>query len=70
MVILSPTPPVECLSTKASGLPSRRRSVKSIRSPEFTMAVVQRAISRPVIPRRKIAINRADICSSCTRPWV
>jgi len=34
MVILSPTPPVECLSTNASGLPSRRRSVKSSRSPE------------------------------------
>ena len=33
-------------------------------------AVVQRAISWPVIPRRKMAINRADICSSCTRPWV
>ena len=45
MVILSPTPPVECLSTNASGLPSRRRSVKSIRSPEPTMAAVQRAIS-------------------------
>ena len=45
MVILSPTPPVECLSTNASGLPSRRRSVKSIRSPEATIAAVQRAIS-------------------------
>ena len=48
MVILSPTPPVECLSTRASGLPSRRRSVKSIRSPEATIAAVQRAISPPV----------------------
>ena len=28
MVILSPTPPVECLSTNASGLPSRRRSAE------------------------------------------
>ena len=70
MVILSPTPPVECLSTNASGLPSRRRSVKSIRSPESTIAAVQRAISSPVMPRRKIAISSADICSSATRPWV
>ncbi len=45
MVILSPTPPVECLSTNASGLPSRRRSPKSNRSPESIMAAVQRAIS-------------------------
>jgi hypothetical protein len=73
MVILSPTPPVECLSTNASGLPGaseRRRSLKSIRSPELTIAAVQRAISVPVIPRKKIAISSADICSSATRPWV
>ena len=36
MVILSPTPPVECLSTNASGFSLRRRSVKSSRSPELT----------------------------------
>src|SRR6478672_1439675 len=70
MVILSPTPPVECLSTNANGFPSRRRSVKSIRSPEATMAAVQRAISASVMPRRKIAISSADICSSATRPCV
>ncbi|SHU81426.1 Uncharacterised protein [Mycobacteroides abscessus subsp. abscessus] len=70
MVILSPTPPVECLSTSASGRPSRRRSVKSKRSPESTMAAVQRAISAGVMPRRKIAISSADICASATRPWV
>ena len=34
------------------------------------MAAVQRAISAPVMPRRKIAISSADICSSATRPWV
>ncbi len=34
------------------------------------MAAVQRAISAPVIPRRKIAISSADICSSATRPSV
>ena len=44
--------------------------MKSIRSPEPTIAAVQRAISWPVIPRRKIAISSADICSSATRPWV
>ena len=71
MVILSPTPPVECLSTSASGVPSiDRRLVKSSRSPESIIAAVQRAISAPVIPRRKIAINSADICASATRPWV
>src|ERR1700754_2284076 len=70
MVILSPTPPVECLSTSASGLPSRRRSVKSIRSPEATIAAVQPAVPRPATPPRKIAISSADICSSATRPLV
>ena len=34
------------------------------------MADVHRAISPEFMPRRKIAINSADICSSCTRPWV
>ncbi len=70
MVILSPTPPVECLSTVGSGLPSRRRSLKSRCTPEAIIAVVHREISARSIPRRKIAINKADICSSATRPWV
>ena len=34
------------------------------------MAAVQREISPRSIPRRKIAISSADICSSATRPWV
>jgi hypothetical protein len=41
-----------------------------MRSPEATIAAVQRAISGPVMPRRKMAISKADICSSATRPWV
>ena len=64
-MILSPTPPVECLS--AVGLP---RAEKSIRSPELIIALVQRAISRRVIPFRKIAMASADICSSATTPRV
>ena len=37
---------------------------------EATIAAVQRAISARVIPRRKIAISSAAICSSATRPSV
>jgi hypothetical protein len=44
-VILSPTPPVECLSTVGNALPPRRRPVKSIGSPEATIADVHRAVS-------------------------
>ena len=64
-MILSPTPPVECLS--AVGFP---RAAKSIRSPEAIMAFVHRAISGRVMPFRKIAMARADICSSATTPRV
>ena len=64
-VILSPTPPVECLSAVG------RDSVeKSIRSPDAIIAAVQRAISRRSMPLSRIAIASADICSSSTRPWV
>ena len=64
-VILSPTPPVECLSAVG------RDSVeKSIRSPEAIIAAVQRAISRGTIPLSRIAIASADICSSATSPRV
>ena len=65
MVILSPTPPVECLSTVG-----RPTSEKSKRSPEATIAAVQRAISCPDMPLRKIAISSAAICPSVTRSWV
>ena len=64
-VILSPTPPVECLS--AVGRPSAE---KSIRSPEAIIAAVQRAISPESMPLSRIAIASADICSSATAPRV
>ena len=64
-VILSPTPPVECLS--AVGRPT---SVKSMRSPDSIIAVVHRVISAGVMPRRRMAIRSADICSSATTPRV
>ncbi len=67
-VILSPTPPVECLSTVQAT--AARRSLKSICSPDASIAVVHLAISPRSMPRKKIAISSADICSSATRPSV
>ena len=64
-VILSPTPPVECLSAVG-----RESEEKSIRSPLSIMACVQRAISRRLIPLSRIAMAREDICSSATAPRV
>ena len=64
-VILSPTPPVECLSAVSLPMPE-----KSMRAPERIIASVQRAISPRSIPRRKIAIARAAICSSLMTPFV
>ena len=64
-VILSPTPPVECLSAVGRASPE-----KSIRSPEAIIAAVHREISRRLIPLRKIAMARAPICSSATAPRV
>ena len=64
-VILSPTPPVECLSVV--GFES---AWKSICSPLAIIALVQRAISDRSIPRRKIAIASAAICCSATTPRV
>jgi hypothetical protein len=43
---------------------------KSIRSPEAIIAAVQREISRRFMPLSRIAIARADICSSATTPRV
>ena len=64
-VILSPTPPVECLSAVG------RDSVeKSIRSPDAIIAAVQRAISRRFIPLSRMAIASADIWASSTAPRV
>ena len=64
-VILSPTPPVECLSAVG-----RDSAEKSIRSPLAIIAAVQVAISRRVIPLSSTAIARALICSSATTPRV
>ena len=64
-VILSPTPPVECLSAVG-----RESEEKSIRSPLAIIASVQRSISRRFIPLSRIAIASADICSSATSPRV
>ena len=64
-VILSPTPPVECLSTVGRGTDDR-----SSRSPDAIIAAVQRAISPADMPRSRIAIASADICSSATAPRV
>ena len=53
--ILSPTPPVECLSTLMPGIPPSRR-----RSPEVTIASSQVASSRSERPRHTMAISRAE----------
>ena len=63
-MILSPTPPVECLSAVG-----RDSAENSKRSPEAIIAAVQRAISRD-IPLSRIAIAIAAICSSATTPRV
>ena len=64
-VILSPTPPVECLSAVG-----RDNVEKSIRSPEAIIALVQREISWRFMPLSRIAMASADICSSATSPFV
>ncbi len=52
--VLSPTPPVECLSTFAPGM-----SEKSSTSPECSMASVSAAASAGVMPRQTTAISQA-----------
>ena len=64
-VILSPTPPVECLS-----LVGRPREEKSMRSPDAIMAAVHREISARSMPLSRIAMLRAAICSSAMAPRV
>ncbi|SKT25455.1 Uncharacterised protein [Mycobacteroides abscessus subsp. abscessus] len=46
-LILSPTPPVECLSTVGRDNPDR-----SSRSPDARIAAVHAAVSAPFMPRR------------------
>jgi hypothetical protein len=58
------------LSAVAERAPERTSAEKSIRSPEAIIARVQAAISSRSMPRRKIAMARALICSSATTPRV
>ena len=53
--VLSPTPPVLCLSTFTPGMPDR-----STRMPDRTIASVSQAVSSAVMPRRTMAISRAE----------
>ncbi len=48
----------------------RESEEKSIRSPLAIMAAVQRAISSRSMPLSRMAMARADICSSATSPRV
>lgn len=64
-MILSPTPPVECLS-----LVGCASEEKSIRTPERIIASVQRLISPGFMPFSRMAMASADICSSATSPRV
>ena len=54
--VLSPTPPVECLSTFAAG-----KSDQSSTDPEFSMDSVSAASSARVMPRHTTAIKNAAI---------
>ena len=64
-VVLSPTPPVECLSTFTPGSEAR-----SMRVPESRMARVSARVSRVSMPRQQMAMSRAALCSSGTAPLV
>ena len=55
--VLSPTPPVECLSTTRRPSAELRSSV----SPERIIASVSACVSRPVSPRKYTAMHQADI---------
>jgi hypothetical protein len=63
MLVLSPTPPVECLSTFAPGMPSVFRTV-----PEFSIARVRETVSASVIPLRYTAIRKAEAWYSGMAP--
>jgi hypothetical protein len=53
--VLSPTPPVECLSTLREG-----RSEKSSTSPECNMVSVSAAVSARVMPLSSVAMSQAE----------
>ena len=54
-LVLSPTPPVECLSTFIPGMDDR-----STVSPDCTIRSVSALTSRSVMPEKKTAIRNAD----------
>ena len=62
-VVLSPTPPVLCLSTLMPGTEER-----SIRLPESRMARVRARVSSVVMPRQQMAISSEALCSSGMLP--
>ncbi len=53
--VLSPTPPVLCLSTLTPGMADR-----STRTPDCTMASVSQVVSSGDMPRSQTAISQAD----------
>ena len=55
-VVVSPTPPVLCLSSFTPG-----RSERSTTSPECIIAIVSSAVSSAVMVRCRIALSIADI---------
>ena len=55
-LVLSPTPPVECLSALMPLIGCRSRV-----SPEWTMAIVMSSVSRSFMPCSTIAMHMADI---------
>ena len=62
-LVLSPTPPVECLSTAALPSPTGENF-----SPESRMARVSARVSSSERPRRKAAISQAESCSGGMDP--
>jgi hypothetical protein len=62
-VVLSPTPPVLCLSTLIPGTGERSR-----RLPESRMASVSARVSAVVMPRQQMAMRREALCSSGMDP--
>src|ERR1700759_3826285 len=62
---LSPTPPVECLSSTG---PLRSASCHESTSPECVIAPVRATRSGGVMPRRKIAMANAPTWASLTDP--
>ena len=66
-LVLSPTPPVECLSQTRS---ESRISDQFNVSPEFVIASVKQTVSSGVIPFENIAMLIAAICASEKDPFV